>query len=250
MKKVNEIEVTGKNDELFVQVPDQGNIELNQFCLQLEQSPPSEESLKIERKILSFLGEQFYFYSGKEPTLELPSHYGKELQAQGQEMTFFPGTFDPLHDGHVECLTRCPERNVIVMPDHNPWKEDQKRNSSPLRTYLDLIHVLKDTPYKVFPGFLGLDHVNPTVDWLPGVHLEKKKLLMGADTFMAMEKWKDPTKLFSSLDQLYVLGRKVNIEHLETRARVLKQSHPNLKIEIFPDNPHEDLSSSKIRELH
>jgi nicotinate-nucleotide adenylyltransferase len=197
-----------------------------------------------EKNVLKLIGEQFFFRSGKSTLLALPEELGRGLQYEKDELVFFAGTFDPFHLGHQECLSKCPRRNIIVMPDLNPWKEDQKRVDSKLNTYLKL---LTDTMHCVYPGFLGLEKSNPTVDWITKVNVKRKYLLMGADIFMALEDWKEPEKLLSALDGLYILSRKVDYEEISILEQKLSDKYKNLKIEFIDKNPYEDLSSTDIR---
>ena len=200
--------------------------------------------LEQEKVALKAIGDLFYFYSGKKSEISLPPILGGSLQHEQQELVFFAGTFDPFHEGHRECLQKCPKQNIVIIPDFNPWKKNQSRTESVLETYLNLI---SETKLSVFPGFLALEKTNPTADWITKVHVKRKFLLMGADTFMALEKWKDPDQLLSSLTGLYVLSRKIDHHLIKEQSQLLKNKYQQLSIEFIEDNPYQEMSSTSLR---
>jgi nicotinate-nucleotide adenylyltransferase len=208
---------------------------------QIENNLPQ---LDQEKELLYAIGKLFSLFNKSKADIELPHELSRGLQFEKDEIVFFAGTFDPFHQGHQECLAKCPSENIMVMPDRNPWKKGQGRESSELETYLNL---LKTTQYCVYPGFLSLEESNPTVDWITKVHVKNKFLLMGADTFMDLPKWKNPDVLLKNLQGLYVLSRQVDHQLILDRAESLKSKYKNLKIEFIEDNPYEELSSTELR---
>ncbi len=181
--------------------------------------------------------------------INLPNLFYKKNLHEDRETIFFPGSFNPWHEGHRACLDLAPKKSsIIVVPDFNPWKDrEDVQTSCGWEKYMTLALTVKDTPYSVFPGFLGLEKSNPTVDWLPFTRVEKKTLLVGEDSFLSLEKWKDTERLISFLTKLYVVPREGDEALVEaTRTKLLEQ-RPNLEIEILPNHPHQDVSSTKIR---
>ena len=64
---------------------------------------------------------------------------------------------------------------------------------------MKLCHTLSETSCSVYPRFLYGEE-NPTVDWLPEADFAEKCLLMGADNFLSLDRWKESLKLLESLD--------------------------------------------------
>ncbi|MCY4644668.1 MAG: hypothetical protein OXB88_08635 [Bacteriovoracales bacterium] len=176
---------------------------------------------------------------------------------KAQELVFFPGTFDPLHAGHLSCLSLCQARPLIIAPDHNPQKKPRE-NALFWSLYQKLRLKAQDMESKsqkglyVYPGFCGMEKPNPTVQWL-GKGGGKKGLLLGDDCFMSLATWQNVETLITSLDTLYVAPRYINgdirIERrtFQDQADKLLSLNPALAIERLSHHPHEHLSSSQIR---
>lgn len=178
----------------------------------------------------------------------VPERFGLKNQDR-EKITFFGGSFFPWHEGHRECIDQALEydRNVIVVPDRNPWKE-QGRKSCYWAAYKQICDELNDTPFSVFPGFWGQLDSNPTVSWLPKVELSQKSLLMGDDTFFGLHLWKDVESLLVVLDSVYVVPRQGKSKHREVQKELLKNFNPNLKFYFLDKHPYEKISSTQIRE--
>jgi len=182
--------------------------------------------------------------------ITLPNIFYKQTLHEDKETIFFPGSFNPWHEGHRACLDVAPtESNIVVVPDFNPWKDREDiQIGCGWEKYINLALALKDTTHSVFPGFLGLEKSNPTVDWLPFTNVEKKNLLVGEDSFLSLEKWKDTKKLISFLAKLYVVPREGDEKLVEETKKKLLEQRPNMEIEILPTHPHQEVSSTKIRD--
>ena len=202
-------------------------------------------NINEDKQALKAIGELFSLFNNEKVNISLPKEWARGMQFEAEEVVFFAGTFDPFHQGHQECLDKCPVKNIIVMPDLNPWKENRERQNSELDSYLTLLKTIK---YCVYPGFLALDHSNPTSDWIKNVDVKRKFLLMGADTFMAIPRWKNPDILLSNLTGLYILSRKIGHKLIREQADSFQANYQNLSIVFIEDNPYEDLSSCKLRE--
>lgn len=181
--------------------------------------------------------------------INLPSLFYKKNLHQDRETIFFPGSFNPWHEGHRACVDLAPkDSNLVIVPDFNPWKDREDiQTGCGWEKYMALCLAVKDTPYSVFPGFLGLEKSNPTVDWLPFTNVEKKVLLVGEDSFLSLEQWKDTERLISFLSKLYVVPREGDEKLVEDTKIKLLEQRPNLEVEILPGHPHQKLSSTEIR---
>lgn len=162
-------------------------------------------------------------------------------------VTFFGGSFNPFHQGHRACLDLCPEKNILIVPDRNPFKEDSVRPDNVYDQFLSLAEELKETPYSLYPGFLGLDRPNPTSSWLPFVKIKEKNFLMGDDSYMSLLKWIDPKAFLLALTKLYVVPRNYKREDYLRQEKEILAINPNLIIHYLADHPYKNISSTEIR---
>ncbi len=123
------------------------------------------------------------------------------------------------------------------MDDKNYWEE-----------FKSLAEELKNTPYPLYPGFWGEKTKNPTSSWLPFTNVEERYLVMGADTFMDLLYWKEPVSIITALKGLRVLGRKIHEKEMNEQKKALIEINPEIDVRIEIINPHEELSSTKLRE--
>ncbi len=160
-------------------------------------------------------------------------------------VTFFGGSFNPFHEGHRECLEQCPEKNILIVPDRNPFKDVATHD--PSHEFFSLAEKLKDTPYSLYPGFLLKQEKNPTSSWLPHVKIQEKNFLMGDDSYMDLLKWKNPEAIIKALAKLYVVPRKFKKEdYLAIETQLLKWN-PSLVVHYLAEHPYMNLSSTDLR---
>lgn len=196
---------------------------------------------------LGLLWNKMPSYQKKLDYLEL-GHPFKKFEINNS-VVFFPGTFNPWHEGHLACLQLVKHSCLVVIPDISPWK----KNASELcvwKKYLEICQKLSETPYSIFPGFLGSENGNPTVNWLPLVNCPEKSILMGDDNFFELDSWKDWEKLVGALTAIYVVARLSSGPNEERMARVkniLKKANNKLKVIYLADNKTKNISSSEIR---
>lgn len=162
-------------------------------------------------------------------------------------IVFYPGSFHPWHQGHQACVELTPARPLIVVPDANPWKEAHHfSNHCPWRELL-LIAAQMPNHVHLYPGFWAKGIANPTVNWLPLTLWQKRGLTVGADSFLALPRWREPERLLASLEILYVVPREVEQDEILKICREIEVIAPDLKIEVLPHHQFETVSSSKIR---
>ncbi len=207
---------------------------------------------KLEKKLGGFLCEElgkfWNIMPGFKKTLshiELPKLFKKNKISD--EIIFYPGTFNPWHKGHMACLNLCPRKSkIVVVPDNNPWKV-VGGDSCKWEKYRNICLMLKNSPCSIYPGFLGLQKKNPTINWFPKVRVKKKTLLMGDDSFMSLINWKESRKLISSIEKIYVVPRLANKEELKLVTKRLLAINPKLKIKFLAPHKFQKISSTKIR---
>lgn len=161
-------------------------------------------------------------------------------------VTFFGGSFNPFHQGHRACLDLCPEKNILIVPDRNPFKTSSE-NENVYDEFVKLAELLKDTPYSLYPGFLGSLKANPTSSWLPDVAINEKNFLMGDDSYMDLLKWNNPEVLIKALTKLYVVPRKfTKVDYLKIEKELLKMN-PKLEVHYLDEHPYMNISSTELR---
>lgn len=156
-------------------------------------------------------------------------------------VTFFGGTFNPFHEGHRACLDLCPEKNIIIVPDRNPFKDISETD------FHSLAEKLKDTPYSLYPGFLLKKEKNPTSSWLPQVKIKEKNFLMGDDSYMDLLKWKNPETIVKALTKLYVVPRNYKKSDYVKIERQLLEWNPKLEVHYLAEHPYMNVSSTELR---
>ncbi|WP_417336714.1 hypothetical protein [Halobacteriovorax marinus] len=193
--------------------------------------------------ICESLGAIFPFFHKSQ--YSLPELFLKKSFNTNQ-VTFFGGSFNPWHEGHSECLRRCPSENILIIPDRNPWKSELEKECY-FKSFKELCLKFSDSPYSVFPGFYGLEEGNPTVDWLPRTIFKNKSLLIGDDNFTSFSKWKDYKELLNHLDTIFVLSRNHSMKEIEQTAQDLLAINDSISLSVLGEHDFMDLSSTKIR---
>ena len=161
-------------------------------------------------------------------------------------LTFFGGSFNPFHQGHMACLDLCPEKNILIVPDRNPFKIPADSDKV-FNEFLALAEFLKETRYSLYPGFLCQNNSNPTSSWLPLVRIAEKNFLMGDDSYMELLNWKNPELILKALTKLYVVPRKyTKADYLKQEIEILK-INPHLIIHYLADHPYKNISSTLLR---
>lgn len=169
------------------------------------------------------------------------------LQSTQEEWVFYGGSFNPWHQGHSACLDLLPHKKIVILPDRNPWKKEESLIEENLCLFLDqLSQKIHPERHALYPGFLAMDGVNPTIDWFSKV-VGKKSLLIGADNLLSFSKWKDYQHLLAQVHCLYVAPRTIEqseeqfaaaLEHCRLFAR---------EVRVLDRHDFEDLSSTKLR---
>lgn len=180
-------------------------------------------------------------------TAVLPSIYVDEFLKNEikDSVTFFGGTFNPIHEGHLECLRLCPENNIVMVLDRNPQKE--------LRTidyFSELKMILKQLENKkchLYPGFWLEEKKNPTNEWIAKVTIPEVNLLMGDDSFINFFNWIKPEIILKRLSKIYVVPRNHQLVHLGlVRDRCLS-INPDLEVIFLSQHQYQNLSSTELR---
>jgi nicotinate-nucleotide adenylyltransferase len=164
-------------------------------------------------------------------------------------VTFFGGSFNPFHRGHRACLDLCPEKNILIVIDRNPFKDHtyQNQKSHVYADFLKLAESMKETHYSFYPGFLGVNGPNPTSSWLPKVRIAERNFLMGDDSYMSLLTWKNPGEFLRALTKLYVVPRNFSRADYLAQERLIKKENPALDVIYLSDHPYKNISSTELR---
>lgn len=168
------------------------------------------------------------------------------------ELVFFGGSFNPWHEGHSSCIELMPaDKKIIVIPDHNPFKELVKSDDK-----LTGISEIKDKLSKLnrstflFDGFLKDNEQNPTSIWIkelksafPNIELS---LLMGFDSFMSIDKWINSETLLQNLASIYMASRLDN-DAIKNKQLQLLKDISDIDVHFLGNHNFEHLASSQIR---
>ena len=192
------------------------------------------------------LGRFWPLFALSHPELRSRYCFHPELE-DAPEMTFYGGSFDPFHPGHLACIKLCPARPLIVIPDHNPQKPWRSE-----RSFWQLYQEIKRQTQGmegvyVYPGLCGDQNPTPTINWIRQLGM-KKNLLLGDDSFMDILQWQQAQILLRLLNGLHVAPRLVEEGEFQAQVdRVLSVNH-QLKVERHTRHCHESLSSSQLRQ--
>lgn len=160
-------------------------------------------------------------------------------------VTLYGGTFNPLHEGHLECIRQCPEKNIVVILDRNPQKNN--REISLKNEIVDIVNKLKNYSVSIYPEFWISNTKNPTASWISNIIIPEVNLLMGDDSFMSFFTWEEPEIVLKKLTKIYVVPRNFSSNDFTEQIQKMKLVNRNLEINILDSHPFQDISSSKIR---
>lgn len=202
---------------------------------------------EVAYSLCHYLSDKIDLFNISNHIIDLPTPFSFNCEIR-DEIVFFPGSFNPWHQGHSACLEGCFDKPIVIIPDHNPWKDIREINP-----WSEVVHIknkimkLNKRNILIYPGFLIRDKKNPTSSWLPNVNVSKKWLLVGDDLFLEIHKWHQASLLFDSLYGLYVCPRAGDKNLLEKQKKELVDKY-GLNIVFLEHHEYEELSSSKIRD--
>jgi len=143
----------------------------------------------------------------------------------------YGGTFDPVHNGHLE-VVRAIVRNfeldqLLIIPAHRPPHKGARAITDAYYRFTMAVLASLDEP-RVLVSTIELEAPNrpytfETVERLRSLFGIETRLflVMGADSFEEINTWREPARLFSSTNVIVVTrpGHDVRTSHLEDRFR-------------------------------
>ena len=181
---------------------------------------------------------------------KLPSKTPWSVPHKVHQPTFFGGTFNPWHDGHRACLRLARDRvpgDLIVVPDRSPFKQPTDRFCA-WQKFRQCHAQAVEFGASAYPGFLALEHVNPTVSWLTKLPHSQRSFLLGADSLISLPRWVQAEQLVRSLRALYVAPRDSDSAAVQEAEAWVKAINPDIQLTHLPHHEYEDLSSTALRE--
>jgi nicotinate-nucleotide adenylyltransferase len=199
------------------------------------------------------LSKFYNFMPSHSPLLDisiLPDLFVKS--SPKSDLIFYGGSFNPWHEGHSKCLDLCIEKasnsSVIVVPDYSPWKSTTELATT--CRYKSFLQIAKDNEERdvlVYPGFWGMEEVNPTVNWIGEVKSNSISLLVGADSFVNIYRWQDAEVLLSKLNSIYMVPRNYSQKDIKYGHTKISQINPQIEVVYLADHEYESVSSTEIR---
>lgn len=163
-----------------------------------------------------------------------------------EDITFYGGSFNPLHQGHLACIAGFPKpEQLVVVPDSNPFKQGTQA-----RCYWRLYRHLRaslEEGQAVFPGYCGMELPNPSLDWLPHVRAKSVGLLLGEDSLVDLPTWTEASTLIKAIQHLFVVPRRSQKQAVHACLGWLASINPQLRMVKLADHPWRDLSSAQLR---
>lgn len=184
----------------------------------------------------------------------------------------YGGTFDPVHNGHVE-VARATVRNfgldqLLIIPAHRPPHKGSRAIAGAYHRYTMAVLASIDEP-RVLVSTIEVEapdhpYTFETVERLRTAFGTGTKLffIMGADSFEEINTWREPARLLSSTSLIVVTrpGHDVGTSHLDEPFRSTVVDLRGHEDELVPGedlNAHHiyltgsvntDVSSTEIRQ--
>lgn len=167
----------------------------------------------------------------------------------------YGGTFDPVHNGHVE-VVRAIVRNfgldqLLIVPAHRPPHKGSRAIAGAYHRFTMAVLASLDEP-RVLVSTLELEapgrpYTFETVERLRSAFGMGTRLffVMGADSFEEINTWREPARLLSSTNLIVITrpGHDVGSSHLDERFRSTIVDLRGREGELQPD---EDLNEHHI----
>ena len=166
------------------------------------------------------------------------------------------GTFNPIHIGHLtlaqNAMEYCALEKVLFVPSGCSYLKDPKEiASTEHRVRMTELAIKNNDRFElstVESDREGNSYTYETLEILNTEHPDTDfYFIVGADTFMFMENWMEPQRIFSACKIICAKRDGMDSEELNEKAVHLKKKY-NADM-IIMDIPEIDVSSSTVRRL-
>ena len=164
------------------------------------------------------------------------------------------GTFDPIHNGHLlmgECARdQLGLDQILYMPlKRPPHKEEDNVSGESHRAAMVKLAIASNPAFSFSDMELKRSGTTYTADTLQQLKQERKDaafyFIMGTDSYLSLENWKNPEKIFSLCTVAVVSRNGVTIEEMEKKGNFYKEKYQGST--AFVQMPTIEISSSGIR---
>jgi nicotinate-nucleotide adenylyltransferase len=143
----------------------------------------------------------------------------------------FGGTFDPVHNGHVEVVRTIVRSfaldQLLIIPAHRPPHKGSRAIAGEYHRFTMAVLASLDQP-RVLVSTIELEtpdrpYTFETIESLRNAFGPDTRLffIMGADSFEEVNTWREPARLLSSTNVIVITrpGHDVGASHLDDRFR-------------------------------
>ena len=163
----------------------------------------------------------------------------------------FGGTFDPIHNGHIEAANSAHRilklDKVIMVPAGDPYLKRTKLVASPKERYRMVSLAIRKVPsLEVSDIEIFRSGPSYTIDTVRELKREGHEVivLLGTDSIIEMDKWQDPDLLHSECEVVGLTRPGFQID--ESKSYLSRQRKYSLRT-IEVNSP--EISSTRVRNL-
>ena len=163
----------------------------------------------------------------------------------------FGGTFDPIHNGHIEAANSAHQTlkldKVIMVPAGDPYLKRTKLVASPKERYCMVSLAIQKIPFlEVSDIEIFRSGPSYTIDTVRELKREGHEVivLLGTDSIIEMDKWQDPDLLHSECEVVGLTRPGFQID--ESKSYLSRQRKYSLRT-IEVNSP--EISSTTVRNL-
>lgn len=174
-----------------------------------------------------------------------------------KKLLIFGGTFNPIHNGHINILKSFidyvnPDKSILMptnIPSHKSYEDEvsaKDRYNMCVESLIDLKNAeVSDLEIKRS----GKSYTVDTLKQMKKIYKEYDLFFItGADMFMTLQFWKDPGTILNLCTFCSTPRQDIDINRLKTQAEYLKRSY-NYANFLLLDMELFNISSTQIRNM-
>jgi len=167
---------------------------------------------------------------------------------------FFGGSFDPVHNGHLELARCCQRQSALDEVWFTPAAVQPLKQHGPRAPKADRLAMLDlaiagEPSWRICRHEIDRGGVSYTVDTLRQIHAERPDdelfILLGSDTLKDLPSWREPEEIFRLARPLFV--HRAGSPQPEVPAIVLDSISGGQVVPQAVEMPAMNVSSTEIR---